>query len=68
MTTVDANELLERIRGARDWAKAQEELGLEGESEDHSQNLAWAINGAAFKAVRTALDEILEPGSGAQQN
>jgi hypothetical protein len=63
MTTLDANELMERIRRARNWAQQLEELGFKGDSDTPTENLARAVNGAAFKAVRMVLDEILEPGS-----
>ncbi|MEU6059358.1 hypothetical protein [Streptomyces sp. NPDC047097] len=45
---VDADELLRRIRVARDWAREEEERAPEGA-------------GAAYTAVRRALDKIIDP-------
>ncbi|PJE99359.1 hypothetical protein CUT44_05290 [Streptomyces carminius] len=56
---VDADELLRRIRVARDWAAEQEagpgEGGGPGEPADGRR--------AAFAAVRAVLDEIISPGT-----
>ena len=58
---VDADELLERIRRARDWAQTESDrrLGFEGIDVEH---LVAATEGAAFRIVADVLDEILTPG------
>jgi len=64
---VDALELLERIRRARDWAADQRDRALlvgEEPGEGQFEALPAAIDGAVFRAVVQVLDEILEPGSG----
>ncbi|NJQ01708.1 hypothetical protein [Streptomyces zingiberis] len=60
---VDADELLRRIRAARDWA-AEQEAGSREQAEDGGDAgaLAASLNYAAFSAVREVLDEIIEPG------
>lgn len=61
---VDGQELLERIRRARDWAKAEEKKFKEvGEEVGSTEDLAFAVNYVAYGAVREVLDEILEPGT-----
>ncbi|WP_158711104.1 hypothetical protein [Streptomyces albus] len=59
---VDADELLRRIRVARDWAVeqeagAREQAGGGGDGDA----LAASINYAAFSAVREVLDVIISP-------
>ncbi|MFE4858439.1 hypothetical protein [Streptomyces sp. NPDC056670] len=61
---VDADELLRRIRGARDWAIQQEDRLLSradvaSESGEASVN---AETARAFTVVRSVLDMIIEPG------
>ncbi|MFI5702998.1 hypothetical protein ACIA78_23495 [Streptomyces xanthochromogenes] len=61
---VDADELLRRIRGARDWA-IQEEGRLLAEAEAASGPDGAAVPAEAAKAfsvVRSVLDKIIEPG------
>ncbi|MFI9273219.1 hypothetical protein ACIGXM_21195 [Kitasatospora sp. NPDC052896] len=64
MTAVDAMELLERIRKARDWAESEHKrfdtMANDGSVEGGLPPLFLA---AAHLVVRCALDEILEPGS-----
>jgi len=62
---VDADELLRRIRAARDWA-AQEEQLLKteaDEADDGALALGLTIRSSAVEAVRKVLDEIIEPGT-----
>ncbi|WP_138894150.1 hypothetical protein [Streptomyces chryseus] len=66
---VDADELLRRIRRARDWA-AQEEQHWRGESDRaqtseaaHQPPLEAAILHSAYEAVRKVLDEVVDPGA-----
>ncbi|MDN3296567.1 hypothetical protein QWM81_21445 [Streptomyces ficellus] len=49
---VDADELLRRIRVARDWARQEEE---------HAPDETTAT---AYKAVRQTLDKLIAPASG----
>ncbi|MER0443498.1 hypothetical protein ABR738_02755 [Streptomyces sp. Edi4] len=61
--TVDADELLRRIRRARDWALQQEDrLALKTDADTEGSASANAERARAFNAVRTVLDEIIEPG------
>ncbi|GGR88453.1 hypothetical protein GCM10010252_29110 [Streptomyces aureoverticillatus] len=62
---VDAEELLRRIRAARDWA-VREEQQLDAAARaaiDETDVLGLTIRSSAFEAVRLALDEIVEPGT-----
>ncbi|GAA2418747.1 hypothetical protein GCM10010420_56610 [Streptomyces glaucosporus] len=60
---VDADELLRRIRVARDWAAEQEtEFGERANSGSGGEATAASISHVAFAAVREALDEIISPG------
>ncbi|MEE1940830.1 hypothetical protein V1L54_15695 [Streptomyces sp. TRM 70361] len=56
---VDADELLRRIRVARDWAADQ----AAGSGEDGDPGEPAAVRRAAFAAVRAVLDEIISPGT-----
>ncbi|WP_187645410.1 hypothetical protein [Streptomyces sp. TRM49041] len=47
---VDADELLRRLRAARDWAEAEEEHASDEVAEQ------------AFRAVRMVLDKLVDPG------
>ncbi|UUU21712.1 hypothetical protein [Streptomyces sp. DSM 40750] len=62
---VDADELLRRIRAARDWAAGEEErlLALAEGATDDVEGIGLAIQKTAFEVVRSALDEIIEPGT-----
>ncbi|MTE22269.1 hypothetical protein F0L17_24835 [Streptomyces sp. TRM43335] len=69
---VDADELLRRIRVARDWAAereaaAGERAGDDGGSGTDGGVRAADVDRAAFSAVRAALDEIIDPGSHRRQ-
>ncbi|EPH44723.1 hypothetical protein STRAU_2281 [Streptomyces aurantiacus JA 4570] len=62
---MDAEELLRRIRAARDWA-VREEQQLDAATRaaiDETDVLGLTIRSSAFEAVRQALDEILRPGT-----
>ncbi|GAB2827551.1 hypothetical protein ACWGJ2_32420 [Streptomyces sp. NPDC054796] len=60
---VDGQELLERIRRARDWAAKEEAKFKEvGEEVGSTEDLAFAVNYVAYGAVREVLDEVLQPG------
>jgi hypothetical protein len=65
---VDADELLRRIRVARDWA-AEREAGTgepigTGESTDP---LTAGVDRVVFSVVREVLDEIINPGTHSRQ-
>ncbi|MEV0122203.1 hypothetical protein AB0I16_11770 [Streptomyces sp. NPDC050703] len=65
---VDADELLIRIRGARDWVESETDRlfahseALQG---DGKETEAWnaSIEARAFQSIRIVLDEILRPGT-----
>ncbi|CAM5405689.1 hypothetical protein SALBM135S_01358 [Streptomyces alboniger] len=65
---VDADELLTRIRGARNWASSEadrifalaETLRSDGQE---AEALGASIEARAFRSVGTVLDEVLHPGS-----
>ncbi|MEU9193232.1 hypothetical protein [Streptomyces hundungensis] len=63
---VDADELLRRIRGARDWTREQENRLVDADAElapgDTSSNAEMA---KVFHAVRAVLDRIIDPGQDA---
>ncbi|HZG06133.1 MAG TPA: hypothetical protein VE546_21575 [Streptomyces sp.] len=61
---VDADELLRRIRVARDWA-AEREAGISERADGGggAEELTASINRVAFAVVREALDEIINPGT-----
>ncbi|GHI40051.1 hypothetical protein [Streptomyces violascens] len=61
---VDADELLRRIRHARDWALSEEEARFaEYEaSPDSAEGVSAHEVFRTFNIVRTVLDEIVEPG------
>ncbi len=64
---VDSDELLRRIRRARDWA-GQEERAWRTKSRDlkgHDPDEAVRAEtfGTAFEAVRKVLDQIVSPGA-----
>ncbi|WP_101254804.1 hypothetical protein [Streptomyces barkulensis] len=61
---VDADELLRRIRVARDWAAEREAGtgGLSGAGEGADPTAA-GIDRVAFSVVREVLDEIINPGT-----
>ncbi|CAM5671101.1 hypothetical protein SCYAM73S_02501 [Streptomyces cyaneofuscatus] len=61
---IDAKELLERIRRARDWATQEAEYAMNYGSTGEDSNLealAASIRGSALRAVQETLDKILEP-------
>ncbi len=58
---VDADELLERIRRARDWAMAERDRCL-GQDGSEAEQVVSTAEGVAFRAVAEVLDEILTPG------
>ncbi|GAA2433458.1 hypothetical protein [Streptomyces macrosporus] len=61
---VDADELLRRIRVARDRAAEREaEFGERAERGSGSEAVTADVNRVAFAAVREALDEIISPGA-----
>ncbi|WP_031510034.1 hypothetical protein [Streptomyces megasporus] len=61
---VDADELLRRIRVARDRAAEREaEFGERAETGSGTEATTAGINRVAFAAVREALDEIINPGA-----
>ncbi|OON71700.1 hypothetical protein [Streptomyces tsukubensis] len=68
---VDADELLRRIRAARDWAAEQEvrHLSLKNDAEfaTGDERAAASVSRAAYEAVRRALDEVISPGSGCSE-
>ncbi|MYS19441.1 hypothetical protein GA0115240_10816 [Streptomyces sp. DvalAA-14] len=67
---IDAQELLSRILRARDFARAQEERfadpdghGLAADGTARPQGAVDPVVGqAVYRAVRSVLDEIVEPG------
>ncbi|WP_410534891.1 hypothetical protein [Streptomyces sp. KL2] len=61
---VDADELLRRIRVARDWA-AEREAGTGGLSgtEGSAGTPAADVDRVVFSVVREVLDEIINPGT-----
>ncbi|MFH0241012.1 hypothetical protein ACGRHY_00900 [Streptomyces sp. HK10] len=62
---VDADELLRRIRVARDWAADREAGaggGLPGPGESADPTAA-GIDRVVFSVVREVLDEIINPGT-----
>ncbi len=64
---VDADELLRRVRRARDWAGQQEERWRARtdtvEGGDPRDAPAAEIFAAAYEAVRKVLDEVIDPGA-----
>ncbi len=64
---VNSDELLRRILRARDWAARQEHAWRERTQDlqqaDPDDELAAQVYGCAFQAVRSVLDEIIEPGT-----
>jgi hypothetical protein len=56
---VDADELLRRVRRARDWALHQERHWRH----DPSGDAAAQLKAAMFESVRKVLDEVIDPGS-----
>ncbi|WP_369215455.1 hypothetical protein [Streptomyces flavofungini] len=64
---VDADELLTRMRGARNWASDEadrnlalsESLRSEGKE---AEALSTSIEARAFRSIGRVLDEILQPG------
>ncbi|WTO60435.1 hypothetical protein OHA17_08110 [Streptomyces sp. NBC_00212] len=61
---VDADELLRRIRHARDWALAQEDKcrAKTEAAEDAGERLFLQDQARVLNTVRAVLDEIVEPG------
>ncbi len=65
---VDADELLTRIRGAREWASSEadrifalsETLQSDGQE---AEALSANIEARAFQSIRAVLDEVLHPGT-----
>ncbi|MEU3315761.1 hypothetical protein ABZ743_24225 [Streptomyces sp. NPDC006662] len=70
MAEIDADELLRRIRAARDWAAAEDErlhaAGTAGGSDD--QRIADATASRIYSGIRAVLDEIIEPGKHSREN
>ncbi|QQC87512.1 hypothetical protein I8755_03150 [Streptomyces alfalfae] len=65
---VDADELLIRIRGARDWASSEaDRIFAHSETLQSDGRAAEALNASiearAFHSIRIVLDEILRPGT-----
>ncbi|KAF4407504.1 MULTISPECIES: hypothetical protein [Streptomyces] len=61
---VDADELLRRIRAARDWAAEREAGSREQAGDaDRAEAFAASMNFAAFSAVREVLDRIIDPAN-----
>ncbi|MEV5243004.1 hypothetical protein AB0K89_28410 [Streptomyces cinnamoneus] len=63
---VGSEELLGRIRRARDWAATEDERLLSASraaEEGSSQATAYAIEARMFNAIKAVLDEIIEPGT-----
>lgn len=61
---IDAQELLERIRRARDWAEkeADADLSYDGEGDNAEfAALAASIRGSALRVVQEAFERILNP-------
>lgn len=60
---IDAQELVERIRRARDWAaEEQRRMELQVADPDSADRLIASFEVVSLSAVRGVLDEILEPG------
>ncbi|WP_447034903.1 hypothetical protein [Streptomyces sp. DSM 118878] len=65
---VDADELLTRIRGARDWASSEADRifalseALQSDGQE-VEALSASIEARAFRSVRIVLDEVLQPGT-----
>lgn len=65
---VDADELLTRIRGARDWASnradevTEQAHSLQAEGKQ-TEALASSIEGQTLQSICAVLDEILSPGT-----
>ncbi|MET9621821.1 hypothetical protein ABZZ37_13770 [Streptomyces sp. NPDC006464] len=65
MTDMDAAQLLDRIRRARDWARRREQESITSyvPSDDSSESFAATLDGVIHRVVADVLDEILEPSS-----
>ncbi|WP_307710169.1 hypothetical protein [Streptomyces sp. V1I6] len=64
---VDADELLRRIRAARDWAlKEEQALDERAKEVELSEQLDFTFQSRTYHAVRVVLDEIIEPGKHAR--
>ncbi|MEU1017420.1 hypothetical protein ABZ383_19955 [Streptomyces sp. NPDC005900] len=66
---VDSDELLRRIRRARDWARQEEGRWRARAGDGGSQGPGGAADAevrvVAYEAVRKVLDEIVDPGTNA---
>ncbi|GAA3624659.1 hypothetical protein ACLIYM_12790 [Streptomyces fenghuangensis] len=61
---VDADELLRRIRVARDWAAEREaEAGSLPGTGEGADPTAAGVDRVVFSVVREVLDEIINPGT-----
>ncbi|MGW4648050.1 hypothetical protein [Kitasatospora sp. NPDC004289] len=68
MSEISAEELLERIRKARGWARAmadhaEQEASQGPAAADPSSRFSGALVGLAYGAIAMALDEIVDPGT-----
>ncbi|MFJ1707721.1 hypothetical protein [Kitasatospora sp. NPDC088346] len=61
MSEVNANELLERIRRARDWARRRESEPLAPDTGGPPSDTA-RLEATVHRIVADVLDEILSPG------
>ena len=60
---VDADELLRRIRRARDWAlKEERDLDEQAKAAEGIEEVGLTVQCQTYRAVRIVLDEIIEPG------
>ncbi|MEU2856303.1 hypothetical protein [Streptomyces syringium] len=62
---VDADELLRRIRRARDCAAAEDErfsAAANSAEEGSSQAVGYYTQAVVFNAIKSVLDEIIDPG------
>ncbi|MEU4947719.1 hypothetical protein [Streptomyces lavendulae] len=67
MAEIDADELLRRIRAARDWAAAEEDRHFAAAEEAGEDRFAASIVARSFNSIRAVLDEIVEPGKHSRQ-
>jgi len=68
MAEIDADELLRRIRAARDWAAAEEDRANAAAEAEGEGRFAAAIAARSLNCVRAVLDEIVEPGKHSRQD
>ncbi|KJY25369.1 hypothetical protein [Streptomyces katrae] len=62
MAEIDADELLRRIRAARDWAAAEDERLQAASTAGGSDDQQLADASQIYNSIRAVLDEIIEPG------